>query len=180
MRDIPKILVVDDEPDLEMLIRQRFRSHIRENRLVFDFAQNGKAALEKIGNGSDFALVLTDINMPVMDGLTLLARIKEKNQLFRTVVISAYGDMNNIRSAMNKGAFDFITKPIDFNDLEATINKTIDEVYLIREGIAAKAMLEKAKLETEIAVIEKNKAEEAKRKEEQFLANMSHEIRTPM
>jgi len=180
MSDIPKILVVDDEPDLEMLIRQRFRSHIRQNKMLFDFAQNGKIALEKIGDDDQFALVLTDINMPVMDGLTLLARLKEKNQLSRTVVISAYGDMNNIRSAMNKGAFDFITKPIDFNDLEATISKTIDEVRLIREGTAAKKMLEEAKLETEIAIIERQKAEEAKRKEEQFLANMSHEIRTPM
>ena len=81
---------------------------------------------------------------------------------------------------MNKGAFDFITKPIYFNDLEATITKTIDEVRLIREGIAAKSMLEKARMEKEIAIIEKLKAEEAKRKEEQFLANMSHEIRTPM
>jgi sigma-B regulation protein RsbU (phosphoserine phosphatase) len=180
MSDIPKILVVDDEPDLEMLIRQRFRSQIRENKLMFDFAPNGQTALDKIGNGDEFALVLTDINMPVMDGLTLLSRIKEKNKLFRTVVISAYGDMNNIRSAMNKGAFDFITKPIDFTDLEATITKTIDEVKLIREGTLAKEMLEKAKLETEIAIIEKLKAEEAKKKEEQFLANMSHEIRTPM
>jgi signal transduction histidine kinase/BarA-like signal transduction histidine kinase len=180
LKEVPKILVVDDEPDLEMLIRQRFRSQIRENLLMFDFAENGKAALDKIGNGTDFALLITDINMPVMDGLTLLARIKEKNQLFRTVVISAYGDMNNIRSAMNKGAFDFITKPIDFKDLEATINKTIDEVRLIREGIAAQEMLGRAQREKEIAIIERVKAEEAKKKEEQFLANMSHEIRTPM
>ncbi|MBK5286735.1 MAG: response regulator [Bacteroidia bacterium] len=180
MGSVPKILVVDDDPDLEMLIRQRFRSQIRESKMLFDFAQNGKIALEKIGDDDQFALVLTDINMPVMDGLTLLARLKEKNQLSRTVVISAYGDMNNIRSAMNKGAFDFITKPIDFNDLEVTIDKAIDEGRLIREGTAAKQMLEEAKLETEIAIIERRKAEEAKRKEEQFLANMSHEIRTPM
>ena len=178
MSDIPRILVVDDEPDLEMLIRQRFRNQIRENRLVFEFAANGKTALEKIGDGSEFALVLTDINMPVMDGLALLAHIKEKNQLFRTVVISAYGDMNNIRSAMNKGAFDFITKPIDFNDLEATINKTIEEVLLIREGIVAKEMLSKAQMEKEVAVIERKKAEEAKRREEQFLANMSDRCTT--
>ena len=80
-KDIPKILVVDDEPDLEMLIRQRFRTQIRTNEMLFDFAHNGKDALEKIGLSNEFALVLTDINMPVMDGLTLLARIKEKKSV---------------------------------------------------------------------------------------------------
>ncbi len=128
-----KIMVVDDEPDLESLIRQRFRKKIRENEYDFVFAYNGLQALTKLLEHPDIGLILTDINMPEMDGLTLLARLNElKNPALRTVIVSAYGDMDNIRTAMNRGAFDFVTKPVDFTDLETTINKTIQELELLR------------------------------------------------
>src|SRR5690606_2797938 len=115
--DTAKIMVVDDEVDLELLIKQKFRQKIRERKYEFLFAENGRRALEKLSENQDVDLVLSDINMPEMDGLTLLSRINELKNLQRTVIISAYGDMDNIRAAMNLGAFDFITKPIDFEDL---------------------------------------------------------------
>ncbi|MEO5571169.1 MAG: response regulator [Bacteroidia bacterium] len=175
-----KILVVDDEADLELLIRQKFRHRIRSNELQFEFASNGVEALQKLDNNKDLDMVLTDINMPVMDGLTLLSKIKEKEIHYKAVVVSAYGDMENIRTAMNRGAFDFLTKPIDFNDLETTINKTLFEINVIKQGIEAKHQLVKTIEEKRIAEIAQQKAEEAKKFEQQFLANMSHEIRTPM
>jgi len=114
-----KIMVVDDEPDLESLIRQKFRKQIRNNEFEFVFAQNGLEALAKLLEHPDISIVLSDINMPEMDGLTLLGKINElKKPTLKTVMVSAYGDMDNIRTAMNRGAFDFITKPVDFNDLE--------------------------------------------------------------
>src|SRR5690349_15737261 len=115
---VPKILVVDDEPDMEALIRQNFRKRISAKELHFEFASDGKEALEKLDRIEDFDLVLTDINMPGMDGLTLLNHIKQRDNQYRAVVVSAYGDMTNIRIAMNRGAHDFVTKPIDFNDLD--------------------------------------------------------------
>ncbi|HNR18727.1 MAG TPA: response regulator [Bacteroidia bacterium] len=175
-----RILVVDDEADLELLITQRFRSRIRAGELSFEFARNGAEALTKLKNDSSIDIVFTDINMPVMDGLTFLTKIKEENLMPKAVVISAYGDMENIRVAMNRGAFDFITKPIDMNDLETTLHKAISEFEVIRQGVQAKVDLERTTREKEIAIIEKQKAEEAKKIEQMFLANMSHEIRTPM
>ena len=132
-----KILVADDETDLETLIRQKFRQKIREKRYEFVFAENGCDALEKIENHKDIDIVLSDINMPEMDGLTLLSKIGEQHPLLKTVMVSAYGDMENIRSAMNSGAFDFITKPINFDDLELTIEKTIKQVLQIKNTIKA-------------------------------------------
>jgi sigma-B regulation protein RsbU (phosphoserine phosphatase) len=130
-----KILVVDDEADLEVLIRQKFRKQIRENEYDFTFAQNGVEALSKIADQPDIGLVLSDINMPEMDGLTLLHRINElKNPALKAVIVSAYGDMDNIRIAMNRGAFDFLTKPIDFNDLETTIAKTLEQLAVLRQA----------------------------------------------
>src|SRR6186713_786617 len=108
-----KILVTDDEPDLELIITQKFRSRISKGELKFEFAENGAVALEKLQADPTFDLVFTDINMPVMDGLTLLGKIREHELLAKTMVVSAYGDIANIRLAMNRGAFDFITKPID-------------------------------------------------------------------
>jgi phosphoserine phosphatase RsbU/P len=131
-----KILVVDDEPDMESMIRQKFRRHIREKTYDFEFAFNGLEALGKISEFPDIGLVLSDINMPEMDGLTLLSRLKEFNKPgLKTVIVSAYGDMDNIRTAMNRGAFDFITKPVNFEDLEITINKTLDEIFAIRQWL---------------------------------------------
>ena len=132
-----KIVVVDDETDLELLIKQKFRRKIRENIYEFVFAINGQDALTKIGEHPDTAIVLCDINMPIMDGLTLLTKLPEKNTMLKAVVVSAYGDMNNIRTAMNRGAFDFVTKPVDFADLEITIEKTITHVLQIRETLRA-------------------------------------------
>jgi sigma-B regulation protein RsbU (phosphoserine phosphatase) len=131
-----KILVVDDEPDLEHLIRQKFRKKIRENEYEFFAALNGQEALNLLGNNHEIDLILTDINMPQMDGLTLLKNIQAlNNPLLKSVVVSAYGDMENIRTAMNRGAFDFITKPINFEDLEITINKTLDEVANLKNAL---------------------------------------------
>ena len=130
-----KILVVDDEADLEVLIRQKFRKQIRENEYDFTFAQNGVEALTKIAVNPEIGLVLSDINMPEMDGLTLLHRLNElKNPALKAIIVSAYGDMDNIRIAMNRGAFDFLTKPIDFNDLETTIAKTLEQLTVLRQA----------------------------------------------
>jgi len=132
-----KILVADDEADLEMLIKQKFRQKIREQQYEFIFAVNGNDALEKIQQHPDVDIVLSDINMPEMDGLTLLSRLAETNPLIKAVIVSAYGDMENIRTAMNRGAFDFITKPINFEDLSVTMEKTIHHVMQIRETLKA-------------------------------------------
>ncbi|MEP7107445.1 MAG: adenylate/guanylate cyclase domain-containing protein [Ferruginibacter sp.] len=132
-----KILVADDETDLEMLIKQKFRQKIREQQYEFVFAVNGKDALEKIVQHPDIDIVLSDINMPEMDGLTLLSRLSESSPLIKSVIVSAYGDMENIRTAMNRGAFDFITKPINFEDLTLTMEKTLRHVKQIRETLKA-------------------------------------------
>src|SRR6185437_10253893 len=134
---MPKILVVDDESDLEILIKQKFRQKIRDRQYEFLFAVNGKNALEKIQENEDVDIVLSDINMPIMDGLTLLTKLNEQNSLIKSVIVSAYGDMQNIRIAMNRGAFDFITKPVNFEDLELTMEKTIKQVNLMRETMKA-------------------------------------------
>ena len=108
-----KILVADDEADLEVLIKQKFRQKIRDQQYEFVFAINGNDALEKMLQHPDVDIVLSDINMPEMDGLTLLTKLNEANPLTKTVMVSAYGDMDNIRVAMNRGAFDFVTKPVN-------------------------------------------------------------------
>jgi adenylate cyclase len=132
-----KILVADDELDLEILIKQKFRQEIREQKFFFVFAVNGNDALDKLQAHPDVDIVLSDINMPVMDGLTLLSRLGESNPLIKAVIVSAYGDMQNIRTAMNRGAFDFVTKPINFEDLSVTIQKTIDHVRQTRQTLQA-------------------------------------------
>lgn len=132
-----KILVADDEADLETLIRQKFRQKIREQQYDFVFACNGNDALQKIQQNPDVDIVLSDINMPEMDGLTLLSRLGESAPMIKTVMVSAYGDMDNIRTAMNRGAFDFVTKPVNFDDLELTMQKTIRHVEQLRETLKA-------------------------------------------
>jgi sigma-B regulation protein RsbU (phosphoserine phosphatase) len=129
-----KILVVDDEPDLESLVRQRFRKQVRDKVYAFAFAQNGAEAIKQIENDPETELVLTDINMPVMDGLTLLIKLLELNPIIQPVVVSAYSDMKNIRTAMNRGAFDFLTKPIDFEDFEITINNALNQLRRLKEA----------------------------------------------
>jgi adenylate cyclase len=141
---IATILVVDDEPDLETLVVQRFRRQIRGGELEFRFARDGVEALEALANGTAVDMVLSDINMPRMDGLTLLEKIQQTADPLSTVIVSAYGDMANIRTAMNRGAFDFVTKPIDFADLETTIKKTLAHIERLREARRRQMAAERA------------------------------------
>src|SRR4051794_30980655 len=131
-----KGFIVGDEPDLELLIRQRFRRETRAGVYEFVFARNGADALALVRADPAIEVVLSDINMPVMDGLTLLARLREQDAQLGTVIVSAYGDMPNIRAAMNQGAFGFLTKPIDFNDFEVTLRKTLGQVRRLKEAAA--------------------------------------------
>jgi sigma-B regulation protein RsbU (phosphoserine phosphatase) len=146
-----KILVVDDEPDLEHLVRQKFRQRIRSSEFEFLFAINGVDALKKLEENSDVDIVLTDINMPEMDGLTLLSRLRDTEKTIKPVIVSAYGDMENIRTAMNRGAYDFLTKPIDLKDLETTLDKTISEVQILKDAINARDKFVALKKELSIA-----------------------------
>lgn len=132
-----KILVADDEADFEALVKQKFRKQIRDEEYQFTFSANGSEALMKLLECSDFEVLLTDLNMPEMDGLTLLGKLEQLNLLTTPVVVSAYGDMQNIRSAMNRGAFDFICKPVNFEDLHITIEKTLQHVKKMEETLEA-------------------------------------------
>jgi adenylate cyclase len=140
-----KILVVDDEPDLQVLIERRYRREIRDGEFEFAFADDGAAALEKIQSDPSIDLIISDINMPRMDGLTLLEHLGEFDERLKTIIISAYGDMQNIRTAMNRGAFDFVTKPIDFQDLTITIKKSLDQLNLLKEALQSKIAAQRAK-----------------------------------
>jgi len=133
------ILVVDDEQDMPDLVQMKFRHQIRNNELRFFFASNGKEALDVLHEHPEISVVLADINMPVMDGLTMLNEIYQHSnigqifQFVKVIIITAYNDMANIRKAMNYGAFDFLTKPLDFEDLVLTVRKTLNEVGKLRE-----------------------------------------------
>ncbi len=146
-----QVLVVDDEEDLELLVRQKFRRRIRAGDLAFLFAHNGKEALEVLQEHPDVYLVLSDINMPVMDGLTLLGQLTDSEKDIQAVIVSAYGDMKNIRTAMNRGAFDFLTKPIDFNDLESTIEKGLKHVQALQHALETRDRLTAVKQELDMA-----------------------------
>jgi signal transduction histidine kinase len=158
-----RILVVDDEADVELLINQQFRRQVRAGEFSFSFARNGEQALAMLQKDAGFDLMLLDINMPVMDGLTLLGHLRELRAQVRSIIVSAYGDIPNIRTAMNRGAFDFVTKPIDMVDLNATIRKALDE-------IAKQHEIERRRVA----------AEQARTHLTHFVANMSHELRTPL
>ena len=149
--DTYKILVVDDEPDLEPLILQRMRRNIRSGRYRFVFARNGIEALARLGEQEDIDMVLSDINMPQMDGLTLLEQIPKVDPNIRSVIISAYGDMKNIRTAMNRGAFDFVTKPLDFKDLRHTIERTLKHLIEWRSALASRDQLVMLQNELDVA-----------------------------
>ncbi len=138
------ILFVDDEPDLEALVLQKFRRQIRDGEVTIIFARDGIEALASLEQNPHVDMVVSDINMPRMDGLSLLAKLQEAEDKKSTIIVSAYGDMSNIRTAMNRGAFDFLTKPIDFADLEATIDKTIRHVEMLREVRRRQAEAERA------------------------------------
>ncbi|QMW04775.1 response regulator [Spirosoma foliorum] len=154
-----KILLADDESDLEDLFKQHFRRQIHNHTYEFIFVRDGQEALTVLEQQLDIDVVLSDINMPGMDGLTLLAKLSEINPIIRTVIVTAYGDMSNIRTAMNRGAFDFITKPINFKDLELTLEKTIRSASQLRETVELKAV------------------DEMKTR---FFTNITHELRTPL
>jgi len=139
-----QVLVVDDEPDLEALIQQKFRHQIRDGAVAFVFARDGVDALAVLKAKGAIDMVVTDINMPRMDGLSLLQKLRESEEKLSTIIVSAYGDMTNIRTAMNRGAFDFLTKPIDFLDLETTIAKTIRHIKTLREARERQAAAERA------------------------------------
>lgn len=147
------ILVVDDEPDFELLVTQRFRRSIRGGELVFHFARDGEEALELLSRVPGIDLVLTDINMPRMDGLTLLLRLPEVDPQLRAVIVSAYGDMANIRTGMNRGAFDFVTKPVDFDDLTVTLNRAVEHVRAARAALQARDAL--LAMQEELAVAQR-------------------------
>lgn len=146
----PCVLIVDDEPDTADLIRQQFRRQIRANEIAFRFAANGAEALDLIRDTPNLDLLITDLNMPVMDGLTLLANLAAQRSSLRAVVVSAYGDMPRIRAAMNRGAADFLMKPIDFADMEATLRKLLDQARTHRELLARESRL--LEIERELSV----------------------------
>jgi adenylate cyclase len=143
--DSTKILAVDDEPDFEFLIRQRFRREIREEEFAFRFAHHGEEALSALDAEPDIDLMLLDINMPVMDGLTLLNELNERRSAVRAIIVSAYGDMANLRTAMNRGAFDFVTKPVDLGDLEITVRKAMANIAKLREMDRLRKAAERAR-----------------------------------
>lgn len=134
-----KVLVVDDEPDMELLVTQRFRRDIRRKKYQFMFAQNGAEALQKLEEHGDIDLAVTDLNMPVMDGFGFLSRVESIAPTVCTIVLTAYGDMDNIRHAMNLGAFDFLNKPIDFGDFETTVKKAAQHVRELRSAVQTMA-----------------------------------------
>jgi two-component system, NtrC family, sensor kinase len=164
------VLVVDDESEVERLFRQRFRRQLRHAEFDFVFAKNGIDALRILQESANqICLVLTDINMPEMDGLTLLSKLPEIDQNLKAVVVSAYGDIKNIRIAMNRGAFDFVTKPIDFEDLEITINKTLNFVKFVR---SQQQKIDQAQLN----LIQSEKMASLG----QLMSGVAHEIKNPV
>ncbi len=175
-----KILIVDDEEDMENLIRLSFRKGIKQKRYEFQYVSSGQAALECLHEAAEIDIILCDINMPEMNGLMLLEQIKALPLLLKTIMVTAYENMQNIRAAMNGGAFDFVTKPINFTDLETTIQKAYEELMLLRAGAEAQEQLPL----TQQALDETDKKarylEELDELKSRFFTNISHEFRTPL
>ncbi|MEM7371972.1 MAG: response regulator [Bacteroidota bacterium] len=175
-----KILVVDDEVLMEEMIRMRFRKEIRRNVYDFHFAISGQATLDYLEQEEGIEIILLDINMPEMDGLTLMNNLKQKPYLLKIIMVTAYGNMDNIRASMNRGAFDFITKPIDIHDLRATIQKAEEELNQIREGEAARKQLPLTQQELAKTDEKARYLEELDHFKTRFFTNISHEFRTPL
>ena len=148
-----RILIVDDEPDIELMMRQKMRRKIRRGVYELEFALNGREALKKLDDGGEpgIDMVVTDINMPIMNGLELLAEIAKRHPGLKSIVVSAYGDMENIRIAMNLGAFDFVTKPVDFADLETTIERTEEHLRTWRSAMRSRDQVAARLSEIEMA-----------------------------
>lgn len=148
---ITKILVVDDEPDVELLIQQKFAKQLKAKEIEFVFATNGSEALKVLYQDPEIHVILTDINMPEMDGLSLLSHLQDFNRIFKAVIVSAYGDMSNIRKAMTRGASDFITKPIDFKDLEVTVFNAVEQCLSLKKAMESQKLLSDIEKELTIA-----------------------------
>ena len=146
-----KILIVDDEPEMRLLVLRRMRQEIRRGRYEFFFAEDGIEAIDILSEIRDIDVIIIDINMPRMDGLTLLERIPQVNPNTRSMIVSAYGDMHNIRTAMNRGAFDFVTKPVDFADLRVTIERTLRNLEEWREAVSSRDRLLALQNELDVA-----------------------------
>ncbi len=169
-----KVLVVDDEPDIAVIFRQKFRRRIAAGELEFFFAENGRQALECLQADPEISLVFTDIRMPSMDGLTFLRELKSlERKVLLPLVVSAYDDMGNIREAMRQGAWDFVTKPIDLDDLERVLNAATTEIQQKLEGISAIEQIVHAENARLIAL-------RSKEKQQEFFENITHELRTPL
>ncbi len=167
--DATRILIVDDEPEIQPLYHLWFRKKVAAGIYKLHFALDGMTALEMIGRKPEIEIVLCDINMPNMNGLTLLPKLLELSNVLQVIMVSAYGDMPNIRQAMNLGAYDFLTKPINFEDLEKTIEKTQKIIHLAKRAKISKELEER-----------NSNLLELDRLKTLFFTNISHEFRTPL
>ncbi|MDR1267831.1 MAG: SpoIIE family protein phosphatase [Holosporales bacterium] len=131
---VAHILIVDDEPDTEPLFSQSFSAQVESGQYRLFFAKNGVEALNILQETPEMDIAITETHLPVMDGLTLIGHIVEQYPLMRSIVVSAYSDLSNLRAVMNKGAHDFVLKPVDFEDLGATIDKTAALVASLKKA----------------------------------------------
>ncbi len=175
-----RILIVDDEPEMERLMRQQFRRKIRKGEYECLYASNGEEALKALHVQEEIDIILCDINMPIMDGLTFISRLREMSIFAKAIMVSAYGNMDNIRKAMNQGAFDFVVKPIDFIDLETTIQKAMVAVNQHREAVETTQKLAHTKQELSDAEGREAHLLELDKLKSRFFTQISHEFRTPL